>query len=159
MDAPTASRTPPASRPFAPDALRLLAEARQESDRLRNEFIGIEHLVLAMARHPRPAAASILAACGVDPHRVQQSFAELLGSGDATVPPNVALPYTTRTQRVFELASDTAGELGHAQVEVVDLLVGIMREGMGVGAQVLRQNGLTAEAAYDGARATPRSSP
>jgi ATP-dependent Clp protease ATP-binding subunit ClpA len=92
VDAPTAPRTAPASRPFAPDALRLLAEARLES-----------------------------------------------------------------TYRVFERASDTARELGHAQVEVAHLLVGIMREG--VGAQVLRQNGLTAEAAYDRARATPRASP
>lgn len=159
MEPPAASGTPPADTPFSPDSLRLLAEARQESDRLRHEYIGLEHLVFAMTRRPHGAASAILATCGVDPDRVRASLAATIGSGDAVPAPAEDRPYTTRTHRVFSLASESARELGHPRVEPVHLLVGIMRERVGIGAHVLGAHGLTAEAVHDAARATPRSSP
>ena len=135
--------------PLADDARRLLLEARDESDRLNHEYIGIEHLVLALTRRTGDAATAPLAHLGVDGDQVRQTLATIVVPGESAraLAPGAARPYTTRTQAVLRLASEAARALGQPRVATGHLLVGIMREGRGVGAQVLGHHGLTLEAA------------
>ncbi len=135
--------------PLTDDATRLLLEARDESDRLRHEYIGIEHLVLALTRRTGSAATAPLAHLGVDGEQVRQTLATIVGPGDSTraPAPGANRPFTTRTQTVLTLAAESARALGQSQVGTGHVLVGILREGRGVGAQVLGHHGLTTEAA------------
>jgi hypothetical protein len=150
---PMADRNPAGAEagalPLTDDAKRLLLEARDESDRLRHEYIGIEHLVLALTRRTGSAATAPLAHFGVDGEQVRQTLATMVGPGDSTraPAPGADRPFTTRTQAVLALAAESARALGQSQVGTGHVLVGIMREGRGVGAQVLGHHGLTTEAA------------
>lgn len=134
--------------PFTDDALRLLAGARDESDRLQHEYIGTEHLVLALTRQAGDPVAAPLAHLGVDGEQVRQTLAATLVPGHRAPAPGEERPYTSRTQQALSLAAESARALGHPGVGTGHVLVGVMREGRNIGAQVLHHHGLTAEAAY-----------
>jgi ATP-dependent Clp protease ATP-binding subunit ClpC len=141
----------PGNVPFTDAARQLLDAARDESARLRHEYLGAEHVVLALTR-PSYAPAT-LERLGVDPTEVQASISTIIKHGSATLEPGGARPYTSRTLKAITFAHEHARGLGHARVGVGDLLVGILQEGKGIGAQVLYQQGLTlAQAAEQAAR-------
>lgn len=131
--------------PFTDAARRLLADAQEESARLRHESVGTEHLALALAR--RSADAPGLAGLGVDWARMRARIDESVTPGRFARAPAEPLPYTSRTRKVFALAGEGARALGHARVGVEHLVLGLVRERMGVGAQVLAEHGLTEQAA------------
>jgi ATP-dependent Clp protease ATP-binding subunit ClpC len=134
---------------FAEDARALLAQARAESDRLRHEYLGTEHLVLALTRQPDGRAAAALRHLGIDLAGVQQLLEATVKPGHAAPAPDVERPYTSRTQKVFALAAQSAQDLGQTRVGAEHLVIGLMREGLNIGAQALHHHGLTAEAAAD----------
>jgi ATP-dependent Clp protease ATP-binding subunit ClpC len=137
-DAPDA-----AGVPFTDDARRLLADARAESDRLRHEFVGTEHVVLALTRGS--VGTALLARFGVDPEQVRASLDGILTPGHAALPPGAERPYTSRTRQSFGLAAASAEAHGHAGVGVAHVVLGLLRERMNLGAQVLQQHGLSQE--------------
>lgn len=169
---PSSTVTSPDDLPLTHDALELLARAADEAGRLGHEYVGTEHLVFAMSRPqngpqsgpqggpqggPRGGpVATLLTGAGVDLDAVWRTLAGVVSPGPAR-PAGAPggehhRPYTSRTQRAFALAAESARELGHARIRSIHLLVGLMREGRNPGAQVLAHHGLTAEAAHDGAR-------
>jgi ATP-dependent Clp protease ATP-binding subunit ClpC len=152
MPAATSTGPSPADLPFANDAVRLLAQARGEADRLGHEYLGTEHLVLAMIRPPASPSAAVLEGRGVPADQVYRTLAGVLSPGVSALGPDADRPFTSRTKQAFALAADSARELGHARIRSVHILVGIMREGGNIGAQVLAHHGLTADAAQEGAR-------
>jgi ATP-dependent Clp protease ATP-binding subunit ClpC len=134
---------------LADDAMQLLVEARNEADRLRHEYVATEHLVLALTRQPDGIAAATFAHLGIDCDLVHRSIAEALVSGHGQLKPGAERPYTSRTMKAFTLAADSARELGHTRIGAAHVLVGLMREGRSIGAQMLQHHGLTAESAFE----------
>jgi ATP-dependent Clp protease ATP-binding subunit ClpC len=133
----------PGGLPFTAAARRLLAGAQGEAAGLRHEYVGTEHVLLALARDA--AAAALLARLGVDPAAVRATLLSAVRPGAAALPPEAERPYTSRTQRTFALAADCARTLGQVSVGVEHLLIGVAREETGIGAQVLQHHGLTAD--------------
>ena len=131
--------------PFTDAARRLLADARGESDHLQHEYVGTEHLVMALTRQSDDTAT--LASFGIDREQVRASIVATLAPGDGALAPGVERPYTSRTKQAFAFAAESARTFGHAGVGVEHLLVGMLRERMNFGAQVLQHCGLTTEQA------------
>ncbi|MGH7468859.1 MAG: Clp protease N-terminal domain-containing protein [Longimicrobiales bacterium] len=147
MDRNATPGTHPDDLQLTDDALQLLVEARSESDRLGHPFIGTEHLVLALTQQTDGTAAATLANLGIDREQVRQTISGMIVSGGLDPAPGTERPYTTRTMASFSFAAECARELGHTRVGAAHMLVGLMRERMNIGAQVLHRHGLTAESA------------
>lgn len=128
--------------PFTPAARRLLVTARREADRLHHEYIGTEHLVLALTRQSNDAA--LLVRLGVDCDRVRRLLEETVRPGKAATPAHAVLPYTSRTRKSFAIAAETAQAARVPGVGVEHILVGLYGEGKNIGAEILRRCGLTA---------------
>jgi ATP-dependent Clp protease ATP-binding subunit ClpC len=143
---------------FADSAHLLLAKARGEADRLRHEYIGTEHLLLALTTETKGNAATALRSLRIDTEDVRRTIDETVRHGTVTSARNSELPYTARTHKVFELAADTAHAFGDHQIASEHLLMGLLRERLGVAAQVLSDHGLSEGACLDELkrlRATP----
>jgi ATP-dependent Clp protease ATP-binding subunit ClpC len=148
VDAPYAGELP-----FTDAARRLLAEARRESDRLQHEYVGTEHLVLAMTHEP--SSSTLLSHLGVDRERVRVMLTEIVRRGSAAPAPELVRPYTSKTKKAFSLASESARAFGQTSIGIEHLLVGLLRERTNIGAQVLHELGVTAERALDCAATRP----
>jgi len=130
---------------FTEDVRRALVHAREEAQRLRHGYVGTEHLALGVLRTARGRAASVLAT--VDAAALAAEVERRVGPGQNTSAEGADLPYTSRGKRVLELAMREALELGDSEVNVEHLLLGVLREEQGIGAQVLRGAGLELGAA------------
>ena len=133
--------------PFTSATRRLLADALGESNRLGHVYVGTEHVVLALTRQPDDIA--ILDRLGIDGEQVRGILETIITPGQASTVPGVKLPYTSRTNQSFEYAAESARTFRHGRVTVEHVVLGLMREQMNIGAQVLQQCGLTAEKALE----------
>lgn len=124
---------------------QLIADARGESDRLHHEYIGTEHLVLALAKHSD--AGAIFPRLGLDVHRARTLIEATVHHGTVSAAPGTELPFTTRTRKVFTLAAESATAAGHSTWGVEHVVVGMLKEGKNIGGEVLQQCGLTMEQA------------
>jgi ATP-dependent Clp protease ATP-binding subunit ClpA len=149
MNGPADHGVNPTELPLGPDLVQLIVHAKEESARLQHAYVGTQHLVLALSQQ---AGAAPLVALAVDPKRVHLLINQTITRGNAGESSAVERRFTSRTKRAFSLAAETARELAHAQIGVADLLVGLMRERMNIGAQVLADQGLTEKRAYAYAR-------
>ena len=126
---------------FTPRARNVLDLAQDEGRRLRHDYLGTEHLLLGLIREERGLAARVLRhEMGVDLPTVRSAVEAIVGRGTATPPGELRL--TPRAKRVLELARDEAKRLRHDYVGTEHLLLGVMREGEGVGAAVLASRGI-----------------
>jgi ClpA/ClpB-like protein len=126
---------------FTPRAQQALALARQESDRFRHQFVGTEHLLLGIIRLGQGTANTVLVKMGVDLETVRQEVERLVGIVlDEKVSGNA--PYTPRVKKALALAAKEAKALNHKYVGTEHLLLGLIREGDGVAARVLKELGL-----------------
>lgn len=137
---------------FTDAARRVLAGAQTESDRLRHEFVGTEHLVLAMTQDDE--ATALLARLGIEAARVRATLEPVVRPGAATPTPGSARPYTSRTRQAFGLAAEAAADASGGGVGIEYLLVGLLSERESIGAQVLQHHGLSLEQAQAAARRT-----
>jgi ATP-dependent Clp protease ATP-binding subunit ClpC len=135
--------------PLAADTLRLIDHARQESIRMRHEYIGTEHILLALTRDDVDRVPSPLAELGVDVARANQLVEQTIRGGRDPLRKDLDRPFTSRTKQVFVFAEEAARELGQSHVDVGHVVYGIMREQRGIAAQVLHDQGLTAELVED----------
>lgn len=150
MNGQPSQPTNPTDVPLSAAVLQLIARAKDESARLQHEYIGTEHLVLALSQQADDAAP--LVALAVEPQRVYTLISETIGRGRVALASDIERPFTSRTKHAFSLAAESAHELGHRHIGVAHLLVGLMRERLNIGAQVLADRGLTEERAYEYAR-------
>jgi ATP-dependent Clp protease ATP-binding subunit ClpC len=150
MDEQLARSKNPTDLPLSSDVVRLITVADSESTTRQHEYIGTEHLVLAMTEPGESAAP--LAALAIEPQRVHMQIDDIIRRGDRAISSDIERPFTSRTKQAFSLAAAAAHELGHAEIGVPHLLVGLMREQKNIGAQVLADSGLTAERAFEFAR-------
>ena len=110
--------------------------AQEEARLLDHNFIGTEHVLLGLIQEEEGVAAQALAALGVSLDAVREKVAETVRPGSATGFPG-SPPFTPRAKKVLELSLREALQLGHNYIGTEHLLLGLVREGQGVAAQVL----------------------
>ena len=128
---------------FTERARRVMELAQEEAARLRHNVIGTEHLLLGLVAEGEGIAAKALESLGINLARVRSKVEEIIGVGDAV--PLGQIPFTPRAKRVLELAIDEGHNLGHNYVGTEHILLGLIREGEGVAAQVLKNLGADLE--------------
>ncbi len=134
---------------FTDSAREVLARARHEALRLGHEYIGTEHLVLALTSHTQGLVANALRNQHIDLERVRGTIESIIRPGPTALSPESRVAYTTRTKKVFALANESASTFARSEVGAEHLLIGILREAAGIGGQVIMQHGLSAAAAVD----------
>jgi hypothetical protein len=126
---------------FDHTAKHVLALSQDEAIRFNHNYIGTEHLLLGLLREGDGIAARVLTSLGVDLSKCRTAVEFIIGRGESTVVPS-EITLSPRTKRIIELATDEARQLGHHDVGSAHLLLGLVREGEGIGAGVLQSLGV-----------------
>ena len=122
---------------FTPRAQQVLALARKEADRFHHNYVGTEHLLLGLINLGQGVAVNVLQKMGLDLDTVRQAVDEQVGLGPEAKPSG-NVPYTPRVKKVLALAGKEAKGLNHSYVGTEHILLGLLREGEGVAARVLK---------------------
>jgi len=122
---------------FTPRAQQVLALARKEADRFNHNFVGTEHLLLGLIKLGQGVAVNVLQKLGLDLETVRMEVEKQVGTGpDQKMIGNI--PYTPRVKKVLALAAKEAKALSHTYVGTEHILLGLLKEGDGVAARVLK---------------------
>src|SRR5882757_4474013 len=122
---------------FTPRAQQVLALARKEADRFNHNFLGTEHLLLGLIKLGQGVAVNVIQKMGLDLETVRMEVEKQVGTGpDQKMVGNI--PYTPRVKKVLALASKEAKALNHTYVGTEHILLGLLREGDGIAAKVLK---------------------
>ena len=124
---------------FTDRARRVVVHAQEEARMLNHNYIGTEHILLGLIDEDGGVAVKALEALGISRKALRQQVKEIIGQGHQ--PPGGHIPFTGRAKKVVELAQDESETLGHGFIDTDHLLIGLIREGDGVAAQVLVQLG------------------
>ena len=120
---------------FTDRARRVVVLAQEEARKLNHNYIGTEHILLGLVREGEGVAAKALESLGISQQAVRQQVEEIIGQGQQT--PSGHIPFTPRAKKVLELSLREALLLGHNYIGTEHILLGLIREGEGVAAQVL----------------------
>ncbi|WP_456049249.1 Clp protease N-terminal domain-containing protein [Actinomadura craniellae] len=131
---PPAPAADPAGR-FTDRALHVSALAQEEARALQHNYVGTEHILLGLIREGEGVAARALESLDIGLEAVRRQVKEIIGLGQQA--PTGHLSFTPRAKKLVELSQSEAQRLGHGHVEPVHLLLGLVREGEGVAAQIL----------------------
>jgi predicted dehydrogenase len=122
---------------FTPRAQQALALARKEADRFNHNFVGTEHLFLGLIALNQGVAVNVLRKLGLELETVRMEIEKQIGTGpDQKMIGNI--PYTPRVKKVLALASKESRNLNHTYVGTEHILLGLLLEGDGVAARVLK---------------------
>ena len=124
---------------FTDRARRVVVLAQDEARGLKHNYIGTEHLLLGLISEGEGVAAKALETMAIKGEAVRASVIEIIGEGEKPVEGHI--PFTPRAKRVFELSLREALQLGHNYIGTEHLLLGLLKEGEGVAAQVLTKQG------------------
>ena len=120
---------------FTDRARRVAVLAQEEARMLRHDHIGTEHILLGLIREGEGVAAKALESLGISLEAVRQHVGGITGQGQQA--PSGHIPFTPRAKKVLELSLREALQLGHNYIGTEHILLGLIREGEGVAAQVL----------------------
>ncbi|MGB1130225.1 MAG: ATP-dependent Clp protease ATP-binding subunit, partial [Haloferula sp.] len=123
---------------FTPRAQQVLALARKEADRFNHSYVGTEHLLLGLIKLGQGVAVNVLERMGLDLETVRMEVEKEVGTGNGQKVSG-SIPYTPRVKKVLALANKEAKALNHSYVGTEHILLGLLREGEGVAARVLRR--------------------
>ncbi len=126
------------------DSRRVPRAARDEALRLHHDYIGTEHVLLGLAEEGGGVAGRVFEHLGIDRSKVRQRVDAKVRSGPLSVTATM-LPFTAEAKRVLELTVEEAEGLKHAKIGTGHLLLGLIRQGDGIGAQALRELGVNLE--------------
>src|SRR6266487_3611211 len=132
---------------FTDRVRRVLQLAREEAARLHHAYVGTEHILLGLIREGEGVAAAVLNNLNVDLEEISRRIEETVKKGAAAGSAGPDLPYTSRAKKILEFSMSEARELDHAYVGTEHLLLGVLREEKGIGAQALMDVGVTLETA------------
>jgi uncharacterized cupin superfamily protein len=124
---------------FTDRARRVVVLAQEEARMLSHNYIGTEHILLGLIREGEGVAAQVLESLGISLEAGRSQVEEIIGQGQAA--PTGHIPFTTRAKKVLELSLREALQLGHNYIGTEHILLGLIREGEGVAAQVLQNLG------------------
>jgi ATP-dependent Clp protease ATP-binding subunit ClpC len=122
---------------FTPRAQQVLALARKEADRFHHNYVGTEHLLLGLINLGQGVAVNVLQKMGLDLQTVRAAVEKQVGTGPESKPSG-NIPYTPRVKKVLALSGKEAKALNHSYVGTEHILLGLLREGEGVAARVLK---------------------
>ena len=125
---------------FTDRSRKVMQLANQEAQRFNHEYIGTEHILLGLIKEGSGVAAHVLKNLSIDLHMIRHQVEEIVQSGPDMITQG-KLPQTPRAKKVIEYALEEARDLGHNYVGTEHLLLGLLREQEGVGAQVLMNLG------------------
>jgi ATP-dependent Clp protease ATP-binding subunit ClpC len=128
---------------FTERARKVVYLAQQEAARLGHNVVGTEHLLLGLVAEGEGVAAKALESLDIRLEKIRQEVEKIIGVGETN--PFGEIPFTPRAKRVLELAVDEGRQLGHNYVGTEHILLGLIREGEGVAAQVLKNLGADLE--------------
>ena len=128
---------------FTAKARSSVVAAQEEARRLGHGYIGTEHLLLGLLSEPESIGARALAQLGIGVESGRAAVEGLVGSGEGA--PNGHIPFTSRAKKTLELSLREALALGHNYIGTEHILLGLAREGDGVAAQILTEQGATPE--------------
>jgi Clp amino terminal domain, pathogenicity island component len=120
---------------FTDRARRVVVLAQEEARLLNHNYIGTEHILLGLIHEGEGVAAKALESLGISLEAVRAQVEEIIGQGQSA--PTGHIPFTPRAKKVLELSLREALQLGHNYIGTEHILLGLLREGQGVGAQVL----------------------
>jgi ATP-dependent Clp protease ATP-binding subunit ClpC len=120
---------------FTDRARRVVVLAQEEARTLDHDYIGTEHILLGLIREGDGYAARSLESLGISLDAVRQQVQEIIGRGQQA--PSGHIPFTPRAKKVLELSLRESLQLGHNYIGTEHMLLGLLREGDGVAAQVL----------------------
>jgi Clp amino terminal domain, pathogenicity island component len=120
---------------FTDRARRVVVLAQEEATGLKHNYIGTEHLLLGLVREREGVASEALESLGISMEAVRSEVEQIIGQGQAAVVGQI--PFTPRAKKVLELSLREALQLGHSYIGTEHILLGLIREGEGVAAQVL----------------------
>jgi ATP-dependent Clp protease ATP-binding subunit ClpC len=120
---------------FTDRARRVVVLAQEEAKQLNHNYIGTEHILLGLIREGDGIAAKALAELSISIDNVREQVQEIIGQGQTA--PTGHIPFTPRAKKVLELSLREALQLGHNYIGTEHILLGLIREGEGVAAQVL----------------------
>lgn len=126
---------------FTERARKVIILAKEEARRFNHDYIGTEHILLGLIREGEGVASAILQNMGLSLDKIRLEIEKLVQPGPTTVVSG-DVPFTPRAKRVVELSMEEARQLGHNYIGTEHLLLGLLREGEGVAAQVLLGLGL-----------------
>jgi len=132
---------------FTERVRRTLARAREEAVQMYHEYVGTEHLLIALAHESDGIAAAVLQGLGADRDAIIAKLEQTIKKGPEGRRTGPDLPYTSRAKKVLELAMSEARMLHHNYVGMEHLLLGLVAEQKGIAAQVLVDSGVTLEKA------------
>jgi ATP-dependent Clp protease ATP-binding subunit ClpC len=120
---------------FTDRARRVVVLAQEEARMLNHNYIGTEHILLGLIHEGEGVAAKALESLGISLEGVRAQVEEIIGQGQQA--PSGHIPFTPRAKKVLELSLREALQLGHNYIGTEHILLGLIREGEGVAAQVL----------------------
>ncbi len=120
---------------FTDRARRVVVLAQEEARLLNHNYIGTEHILLGLIHEGEGVAAKALESLGISLEGVREQVEEIIGQGGSS--PSGHIPFTPRAKKVLELSLREALQLGHNYIGTEHILLGLIREGEGVAAQVL----------------------
>jgi len=124
---------------FTDRARRVIVLAQEEARMLNHNYIGTEHILLGLIHEGEGVAAKALESLDISLEGVRQQVTEIIGEGQQA--PGGHIPFTPRAKKVLELSLREALQLGHNYIGTEHILLGLIREGEGVAAQVLNKLG------------------
>ena len=120
---------------FTDRARRVVVLAQEEARMLNHNYIGTEHILLGLNHEGEGVASKALESLGISLESVREQVQEIIGQGQQA--PSGHIPFTPRAKKVLELSLREALQLGHNYIGTEHILLGLIREGEGVAAQVL----------------------
>ena len=125
---------------FTDRARRVVVLAQEHARLLGHTYIGTEHVLLGLIDEGEGVAAKVLTDLGISLDAVRERIEEVIGTGGSSPPGSI--PFTPRAKKVFEYSLREGLQLGHSYIGTEHLLLGLIREGEGVAAQILTSLGL-----------------
>jgi ATP-dependent Clp protease ATP-binding subunit ClpC len=142
---------------FTDEARRVVVLAQEEARALGHGYIGTEHILLGLLSEGEGLAAQALGALEITLDAAREQVTEMIGEGAGQ--PSGHIPFTPRTKKVLELSLREAQRLGDGYIGTEHILLGVAREGEGVGAQVLDRLGASTDRVLAQVLTTARTAP
>jgi ATP-dependent Clp protease ATP-binding subunit ClpC len=133
---------------FTERARKVILLAKDEAKKLNHDYIGTEHILLGLIKEGEGVAAAVLSSLGLEADAIRDEIEKLVQAGVGIDQPG-DIPFTPKAKKVIELAMDEAKMLGHNYIGTEHLLLGLIREGEGIAAQVLLNMGLDLKGVRD----------